>query len=217
MTESQPAPPRSEHLDILCDVDGVLYPLPELFTPYAAERLGRDLELDTSNWEFYTEWGLGYDDFVELLGEGVRERKLWWTGAPYADVPPAIARIRAGGHRIHLVTARDVRGIEAEALDATRHWLDRFGIDAETITLAQDKTEVLDRLGLDPATCLAVDDGPHHVEAFQAVGVFAIVRRPLGQLSRRPPDDQRPGRARRPTGALGDGPMSARSAPAAPP
>ena len=43
------------------------------------------------------------------------------------------------------------RGIEAEALDATRHWLDRHGIDADTITLAQDKTEVLDRFGLDPA------------------------------------------------------------------
>ena len=90
---------------MLCDVDGVLYPLPELFTPYAAERLGRDLSLDTTNWEFYTEWGLGYDDFVELLGEGVRERKLWWTGAPYPDVTPAIARIRAAGHRIHVVTA----------------------------------------------------------------------------------------------------------------
>ena len=78
--------PTAEQLDVLCDVDGVLYPLPELFTPYAAERLGRELHLDTTNWEFYTEWGLGYDDFVELLGEGVRERKLWWTGKPYPDV-----------------------------------------------------------------------------------------------------------------------------------
>ena len=186
-----------------CDVDGVLYPLPELFTPYAAERLGRDLELDTTNWEFYTEWGLGYDDFVELLGEGVRERKLWWTGAPYADVVPAIDRIRAGGHRIHLVTARDVRGIEAEALDATRHWLDRHGIDADTITLAQDKTSVLDRLGLDPATCVAVDDGPHHIEAFEAVGVFGDRARSLGQLPRRPPDRHRPRRRRRPDSQRG--------------
>ena len=82
-------PPTAEHLDVLCDVDGVLYPLPELFTPYAAERLGRDLSLDTTNWEFYTDWGLGYDDFVELLGEGVRERKLWWTGS-------AVSRRRPG-------------------------------------------------------------------------------------------------------------------------
>jgi phosphoglycolate phosphatase-like HAD superfamily hydrolase len=167
--------PRSEHLDVLLDVDGVLYPLPELFTPYAAERLGRDLELDTTNWEFYTEWGLGYDDFVELLGEGVRERKLWWTGAPYDDVVPAIDRLRAGGHRLHLVTARDVRGIEAEALDATEHWLERHGIQVDTITLAQDKTIVLDRLGLDPKTCVAVDDGPHYITAFEEIGVYGIV------------------------------------------
>jgi FMN phosphatase YigB (HAD superfamily) len=167
--------PRSEHLDVLLDVDGVLYPLPELFTPYAAERLGRDLELDTTNWEFYTAWGLGYDDFVELLGEGVRERKLWWSGAPYDDVVPAIDRLRAAGHRLHLVTARDVRGIEAEALDATEHWLERHGIEVDTITLAQDKTIVLDRLGLDPKTCVAVDDGPHYISAFEEIGVYGIV------------------------------------------
>jgi phosphoglycolate phosphatase-like HAD superfamily hydrolase len=169
------AHPTTAPLDVLCDVDGVLYPLPELFTPYAAERLGRELHLDTTNWEFYTEWGLGYDDFVELLGEGVRERKLWWTGKPYPDVAPAIERIRAGGHHIHVVTARDVRGIEAEALDATRHWLERHGIDADTITLAQDKTSVIARLSLDPAACVAVDDGPHHIDAFEQVGVFGIL------------------------------------------
>jgi FMN phosphatase YigB (HAD superfamily) len=169
------AHPDSHHLDVLLDVDGVLYPLPELFTPYAADRLGRDLELDTTNWEFYTEWGLGYDDFVELLGEGVRERKLWWTGAPYDDVVPAIHRLRGAGHRLHLVTARDVRGIEAEALDATEHWLQRHGIAVDTITLAQDKTVVLDRLGLDPRSCVAVDDGPHYIAAFEEIGVYGIV------------------------------------------
>jgi phosphoglycolate phosphatase-like HAD superfamily hydrolase len=168
-------PPSAQTLDVLCDVDGVLYPLPELFTPYAAGRLGRDLHLDTSNWEFYTEWGLGYDDFVELLGEGVRERKLWWTGSPYADVVPAIERMRASGHRIHVVSARDVAGIEVEALDATRHWLQRHGIDAETVTMSQDKTKVVERLGLDPETCVAVDDGPHHVDAFLEAGVYGVV------------------------------------------
>jgi hypothetical protein len=45
-------PPTGVALDVLLDVDGVLYPLPELFTPYAAERLGRQLELDTESWEF---------------------------------------------------------------------------------------------------------------------------------------------------------------------
>jgi FMN phosphatase YigB (HAD superfamily) len=171
----RPEPPQTQHLDVLLDVDGVLYPLPELFTPYAAERLGRSLELDTTNWEFYVEWGLGYDDFVDLLGEGVRERRLWWAGSPYPDVTAAVARIRAGGHRIHIVTARDVRGIEAEAFDATVHWLDRHGIEVETVNLAQDKTTVVERLGLDPRTCVAIDDGPHYIESFNSIGVYGIV------------------------------------------
>ena len=57
--------------------------------------------------------------------QGVRERQLWWTGAPYADVVDAVRRIKAHEHSIHVVTARDVRGIEAEAFDATEHWLAR--------------------------------------------------------------------------------------------
>ena len=87
-------------LDVLLDIDGVLYPFPEVFTPYAADQLGRELELDTTRWEFYEEWGLDYDGFVELVTQGVDERRLWWEGAPYADVPggdrPASS---AGGHR----------------------------------------------------------------------------------------------------------------------
>lgn len=164
-----------KRLDILLDVDGVLYPLPELFTTYAAEQLGRPLELDTTNWEFYRDWGLGYDDFVELLGEGVRERRLWWSGEPYDEVVDAVAAIRDAGHRIHVVTARDVRGIEAEAFDATKHWLDRHGIVVDTINLAQDKTVVLARLGLEPRNCVAVDDGPQHITAFARVGVRGVV------------------------------------------
>lgn len=170
-----PAPPAAEHLDILLDVDGVLYPLPELFTSFAADRLGRSLDLETSDWEFYTAWGLGYDDFVDLLGKGVRARTLWWTGHPYPDVVDAVGRLRRAGHRIHIVTARNVSGIEAEAFDATVHWLDDHGLVAETVNLTQHKETVLARLGLDPATCLAVDDGPHIIESFNAVGVYGVV------------------------------------------
>ena len=73
-------------LDILLDVDGVIYPFPELFTPWLAERLDRTLELDTSNWEFYEEWGLDYAEFLDHLVAGVDEQSLWWTGDPYPDV-----------------------------------------------------------------------------------------------------------------------------------
>jgi hypothetical protein len=36
--------------DVLIDIDGVLYPFPEVFTPYASLQLGRELELDTTRW-----------------------------------------------------------------------------------------------------------------------------------------------------------------------
>ena len=161
-------------LDVLVDIDGVLYPFPEVFTPYAAGQLGRHLELDTTRWEFYEEWGLDYAGFVELVTQGVDERRLWWEGAPYADVPGALERIQRDGHRIHLVTARDISGTEA-ALAATNHWLAEHGLVVESVNLAQDKPRVLAALGLDPACCVAVDDGPHHVLAWEAAGVLAMV------------------------------------------
>ena len=161
-------------LDVLLDIDGVLYPFPEVFTPYAADQLGRPLELDTTRWEFYEEWGLDYAGFVELVTQGVGERRLWWEGAPYPDVPAAVARLRAGGHRIHLVTARDITGAEV-AMAATNHWLALHDLVVESVNLAQDKPLVLAQLGLDPAGCVAVDDGPHHVMAWEAAGVPAMV------------------------------------------
>jgi HAD superfamily hydrolase (TIGR01509 family) len=160
--------------DVLIDIDGVLYPFPEVFTPYASLQLGRELELDTTRWEFYEEWGVDYAGFVELVTQGVNERQLWWEGAPYPDVPDAIARLRAGGHRLHLVTARDITGAEA-ALAATNHWLALNDLVVETVNMAQDKPTVLAQLGLEPAHCIAVDDGPQHVAAWEAAGVYAVV------------------------------------------
>lgn len=170
-----PPPPVGRRLDILLDVDGVLYPLPELFTPYAAERLGRELALDTTDWEFYHQWGLGYDDFVDLLGRGVRERRLWWCGEPYPDVVGAVHRMQALGHRIHVVTARDVAGIEAEAYDATAHWLASFDLQVDTINLAQRKPTVITKLGLDPRNCCGIDDGPHYISDYNEAGAYGIV------------------------------------------
>jgi FMN phosphatase YigB (HAD superfamily) len=160
--------------DVLIDIDGVLYPFPEVFTPYASIRLGRELALDTTRWEFYEAWGVDYAGFVELVTLGVSERQLWWEGAPYPDVPDAIARLRAGGHRLHLVTARDITGAEA-AMAATNHWLAQHDLVVESVNLAQDKPTVLHQLGLDPAQCVAIDDGPQHVRAWEDAGVFAVV------------------------------------------
>ncbi len=181
--EREIAPPTAEHLDVLHDVDGVLYPLPELFTPYAAEQLGRRLTLDTTNWEFYTEWGLGYDDFVNLLGQGVRERQLWWTGAPIADVVDAVRRIKAHEHSIHVVTARDVRGIEAEAFDA-----DPALAGAPRVGGRHDQPRPGQDAGARPSRArsslvCAVDDGPQvHRPLVQRRRGVRHRARPLGQL-----------------------------------
>lgn len=160
--------------DLLIDVDGVLYPFPELFRAYAEVQLGRELTLDFSSWAFYEGWGLGHDDFVQLLSQGVADRALWWDDAVYAEVPDALDELRRQGHRLHLVTARGLAGDEP-ALAATRHWIAARGFEFDTVNLAEDKPAVLDRLGLEPEVCVAVDDGEHHVQAWLEAGVSAVV------------------------------------------
>jgi len=166
--------PRGATKDILLDVDGVIYPFPELFTPWLAERLERELELDTSCWEFYEQWGLDDVEFVEHLVDAVREQALWWTGDPYPDVVATFGRLQRQGHRIHLVTARDVAGAEA-GLAATEHWLASHDLEVTSVNLAQDKPQVLTVLDLQPEHCVAVDDGPHHVAAWEDAGVYGVV------------------------------------------
>ena len=166
--------PRDGARDILLDVDGVIYPFPELFTPWLAGRLERELELDTTCWEFYERWGLDYAEFIEHLVDAVREQALWWTGEPYPDVAATFGRWRRQGHRIHLVTARDVAGAEA-GLAATRHWLASHGLEVASVNLAQDKPQVLAELDLEPGNCVAVDDGPHHIAAWEDAGVYGVV------------------------------------------
>jgi beta-phosphoglucomutase-like phosphatase (HAD superfamily) len=161
-------------LDVMLDIDGVLYPFPELFTPYAAVQLGTELSLDTSSWAFYERWGLDHPGFIEMLTRGVHDRDLWWDDATYDEVPAVLAELRAGGHRLHLVTARGVAGHD-DALAATQHWLDLVGVEVESINLVEDKPSVITRLGLDPHRCIAVDDAEHHVESWLAAGVSAVV------------------------------------------
>jgi FMN phosphatase YigB (HAD superfamily) len=161
-------------LDVMLDIDGVLYPFPELFTPYAAAQLGTDLSLDTSSWAFYERWGLDLQGFVEMLTRGVADRELWWDDATYDEVPDALAGLRARGHRLHLVTARGVAGHDV-ALAATQHWLGLIRVEVDSINLVDDKPSVLGPLGLDPRRCIAVDDGEHHVESWHAAGVTGVV------------------------------------------
>lgn len=160
--------------DLLVDVDGVLYPFPEEFTTYLSGRLGRELRLDTTSWEFYEAWGIDADSFVDLLAAGVGARALWWEGAPYPEVGRSVRRLREAGHRLHLVTAREVAGAEA-AMEATLHWLSAHDLEVESVNLALDKPTVLGRLGLDPSGCIAVDDAPHLVEAWEGAGVHSVV------------------------------------------
>ena len=189
-------PPRSEHLDVLLDVDGVLYPLPELFTPYAAERLGRELS-STRRTGSSTRSGASATTTSSSCSAracasascGGQARRTPTSSRRSTDprrrAPhprgdgPRRPRHRGRGARRHRALARTPR-------HRRRHDHARPGQDD------RDRP-----LGLDPAACVAVDDGPHYIDAFEQVGVYGIVLDRWGSYRGEHLIGQRPRRCRR--------------------
>ena len=160
---------------MLLDIDGVLYPFPEVFTPYAADQLGRAPRAR-------------HDALGVLRGVGRRLRRLRRPRHAGRRRAPAVV----GGRAVRRRAGRDRPAPARPGTACTssrpgtspaprRRWRRRttgsptHDLVVESVNLAQDKPTVLAALGLDPACCVAVDDGPHHVLAWEDAGVLGVV------------------------------------------
>ena len=167
---------RDATFDVLIDIDGVLYPFPEVFTPYAADQLGRELELDTTRWEFYEEWGARLRRLRRARHAGRRRAPAVVGGrAVRRRAGRASPGCSAGGHRLHLVTARDITGAEA-AMAATNHWLAVHDLVVESVNLAQDKPTRARRARPRPGGAASPSTTARTTSlAWEDAGVFAVV------------------------------------------
>lgn len=125
------------------DLDGVCYPFDEAIRRYMYYRhdWSFDRMPEPTNWHFYEGWGMTQADFDRYCHESVNEGYLFRVCAPYSNVASSLDRLRAAGHSIHIVTARDY-GHPGFAEKDTVTWLDKFGIPYDTITFSRDKTIV---------------------------------------------------------------------------
>lgn len=163
------------------DLDGVCYDFSASVREYlcnvAASHRAEDCQPPT-RWEFYEDWGLDLDGFLNACHDGVDAGIVFSFGEPFPNVAEAFARIKAAGHTIHIVTDRSF-GKNGASEAATRAWLDCHGLPFDSLTFSADKTVVrLDTM---------VDDKLANYDALEAAGVDVyLLTRPWNQHCGKP-------------------------------
>lgn len=155
------------------DLDGVCYDFSTSVRAYLDTLGGLPEYPAVTRWEFYEDWGLDLQGFLDVCHDGVDAGIIFTHGEPYPNTAEAFHRIKAAGHTIHVITDRSFgKGGASEA--ATRAWLDCHGLPFDSLTFSADKTIVrIDAM---------VDDKPSNYEALEAAGVDAyLLTRPWNQ------------------------------------
>lgn len=150
------------------DLDGCAYPFLKNFVAYAKE-IGVDVPEDwtPSHWNFFEDFGLTVEQFVAIMEQGVAEKKMF-INSGFMDMPEpgfsnVMIKLRGEGHKIHIVTHRNVKGAARQTLE----WMDIYKIPTDAIHFVRDKTVV----GVD----LLVDDSPDNYYASASAGIPCVL------------------------------------------
>ena len=132
---------RSKKVHVGLDLDGVVFDFVGNFTNYVRS-IGKETG-DTLKWNFYHEWGMSDSDFERIYANGIREKKILYSGKPIEECASNLRRLRNSGCVFHVVTDRSVPGVVEQSHKSTRRWLKRNGIPYNTVTFTGNKTSVL--------------------------------------------------------------------------
>lgn len=159
------------------DLDGVEYDFAESVRR-AVQYFGMDLPLcegEPDDWYFYRAWGLSDSDFVDLCNRGA-DAGIIFAGNRRPGGREAMARVRAAGHSIHIITDRAFGSHPSISEKTTRLFLEEHGYEYDSLTFSADKTVV--------PTDYFIEDKIGNYDALDSVGtrVF-LINRPWNMLS----------------------------------
>lgn len=144
------------------DLDGCAYDFVGALRSIVMETYPTRLRMtfpEPTCWEFWTEWGLTFEEWKACFDSGAADGSLFGWLAP---LDHGIISKLGQDHEIHVVTHRP------EAAEATtRDWLERWRIRYDTLTFSDDKTSV--------PTDVFIDDKPENVRALLDNGVDALL------------------------------------------
>ena len=151
-------------LDIGIDLDGVCYPIEYDFVDMMKESVDPTYTADKiKTWKFYQDLGLSDDEFNKLFAKYINDEKAYIAHDPYPGVNDAIWKLHKMGHRLHVVTHREVRNAETACMLLTHAWLAKQKWPLRSVTIAADKAII--------RTDIFIDDGVHNLERLEEVSV----------------------------------------------
>lgn len=163
--------------DIGIDYDDVLYPWSD--TAHGlCEAAGITNGQVVSQWHMWKDYGCTEQEVWNVLAENTLNGSLY-AAWPYPGVLAQLRRLRAYGHRVHIVTARGF-GKHGELIQAlTREQASEWNLPLDSLTFSHDKSVV-------PCDFF-LDDGLHNYDPLDAKGVEVyLMNRPHNQVTDRP-------------------------------
>lgn len=170
-------------LDIMYDYDDVIVGMVPALHAKAHELGLHDNSVPTlSTWAGHEQYGCKEDEwwavFDHLMSDG------WYYNTPAVEgVKLDMHRLKAAGHRIHILTARGFMNHAEEIRKATYKNIEMLELPVDTITFNRNKVEgmaqamrsTMQSLGGNYVSVkkfdYAIDDGAHNYEDLDAAGV----------------------------------------------
>lgn len=161
------------------DLDGVLFDFSKSLSAFLLDHCSWNEELISppTRWEFYKDWGLSLEDFLDTCHKAADLGKLWFGPVFDHSAVDEMTKLQKSGHSIHIITHRHFGSHPGVSASATAVWLRHHAIPYDTLTFSDDKTiiktdwmiedNVDNYLALERAGCRSVlIDRPwnHHLE-----------------------------------------------------
>lgn len=156
-------------LNLMVDIDEVLFPLGDSIHALAHERGLHDNSDPWLMWEAWKQYGCAEQDYWDLWADFALSNGYVKT-APIPGRVEALRHLYFEGHTINLVTARGFFSNGDDVKRWTREWVEEFAVPHHTLTFAKDKVGTQAELG---RFDLAVDDSPRNYQALMEDGIDA--------------------------------------------
>lgn len=154
------------------DLDGVEYDFAESVRR-TVKHFGMDYPLcegEPDSWYFYHAWGMDDGTFLDTCHRGA-DAGIIFAGDRRPGGLEAMARVRAVGHTVHIVTDRSFGSHPSVSEKTTRLFLEKHGYEYDSLTFSRDKTVV--------KTDVFIEDKLENYDALEAVGTKAyLINRP---------------------------------------
>lgn len=161
------------------DLDGVGFNFADSLRRYLKSikahkqyRLGRG---ETSCWDFYHDWGMDLDTFLQVCHDGADAGHVF-RGPVRPGFVDAVNAVKAMGHEIVIITDRSFGKTPEVSEAATYDWLAEHKVPYDELHFSPDKTVV--------PTDIFIEDKLQNYDALTAAGTECwLINRPWNRLN----------------------------------